>query len=74
MPTRSRPTFVALVLFLVLALASPVGAADSLSSAREKREAARRKRAELATRLNHLKASDAQLSAAVNVLTRQVTA
>ncbi|HUR18747.1 MAG TPA: peptidoglycan DD-metalloendopeptidase family protein [Acidimicrobiales bacterium] len=55
-------------------LSGPALAGESLSSARQKREAARQKRAQLATRVNALRASDAQLTNAVRDLTAQVRA
>ncbi|PLS75639.1 MAG: hypothetical protein CYG61_06220 [Actinobacteria bacterium] len=61
-------------MIVALVLPGPALAGESLSSARQKREAARQKRARLATQLNALRASDAQLTAAVAVLTRQVRA
>jgi murein DD-endopeptidase MepM/ murein hydrolase activator NlpD len=69
-----RAVLTAVIGLLLLSLATPAEAAESLSSVREKREAARRKRAKLASDLNHLRASDAQLSRAVKVLDRQVAA
>ena len=74
MPKTRTPALVALVVLLVLALAQPAGAADSLSEARRKREDARRRRAQVAAQLDHLKASDAELESAVSVLDGQVRA
>ena len=69
-----RGVLVALVTVLVLASSSPAGAKDSVATIRAKREAARHKRAQLAAQLNHLRATDAQLTSAVRVLDRQVAA
>lgn len=63
-----------LLAVLPVATAPPVAAKDSAATIRAKREAARQKKAKLAAELNHLKASDAQLTAAVKVLDRQVAA
>ena len=70
----TRFVLTALVALLVFGLAAPVEAAESLSTIREKREAARKKRAKLASEINHLRASDAQLAKAVKVLDQQVAA
>lgn len=70
--TRAVLTAVAAV--LVLCLATPAEARESLTTIREKREQARKKRAKLASELNHLRASDAQLAKAVKVLDQQVAA
>ena len=64
----------AVVALLLLTLATPAEARESVATMREKREAARKKRAKLASELNHLRASDAQLTKAVKVLDRQVAA
>ena len=69
-----RALVVALAALLLPALASPVEARETVAEIRARREAARQKRARLAAQLNHLRASDAQLSAAVRVLDRQVAA
>ncbi len=74
MPRNHRPSIAALVLIFALVLQGPAVAGESLSSARQKREAARQKRAQLASRVNALRASDAQLSSAVAVLNREVKA
>lgn len=71
---RAKTVFLVAVAFLVLALAPPANAKDSTNTIRAKRESARQKRAELATKLNHLRASDAQLTSAVKILDRQVAA
>ena len=63
----SRIPAAALVAFLVLAMASPAGA-ESSSSARRKRDAARARQAALASKINTLKASDAELENAVAAL------
>ena len=70
----SKAVFLAVVALLVLSLAPPAAAKESTSAIRAKREAARQKRARLAAELNHLRASDTQLTAAVKVLDRQVAA
>ena len=70
----SRAVVLTVVALLVLALAPPADAKESTSSIQARREAARKKKAKLAAELNHLRASDAQLSAAVKVLDRQVAA
>ncbi|MGI8686742.1 MAG: murein hydrolase activator EnvC family protein [Acidimicrobiales bacterium] len=64
----------AVVAVLILSLAPPAGAKESTASIQAKREAARTKKAKLAAELNHLRASDAQLTSAVKVLDRQVAA
>lgn len=64
----------AVVALLVLGLATPAEARESVATMREKREAARQKRARLASELNHLRASDAQLTKAVKTLDQQVAA
>jgi murein DD-endopeptidase MepM/ murein hydrolase activator NlpD len=65
---------VALIVALVVSLASPANAADSLTTARQKREQARKRSAQLAAKINSLKASDDELDKAVGALTKQVTA
>lgn len=64
----------AVVALLLLSLAAPAEARESVAAMREKREAARQKRAKLASELNHLRASDAQLTKAVKILDQQVAA
>jgi murein DD-endopeptidase MepM/ murein hydrolase activator NlpD len=64
----------AVVALLLLSLATPAEARESVAAMREKREAARQKRAKLAAELNHLRASDAQLTKAVKTLDQQVAA
>lgn len=64
----------AVVALLVLSLAPPAAAQESTASIQAKREAARQKRAKLAAELDHLRASDAQLTSAVKILDRQVAA
>jgi murein DD-endopeptidase MepM/ murein hydrolase activator NlpD len=61
----------ALIALLVLGMASPV-AAESASSARRKRDAARARKAELASKINELKASDTELDHAVSAINTQV--
>jgi len=58
----------------MVATAQPAAARESLAATRRKQEEVRQKRAQLAAKLNTLRASDAQLSAAVRVLDRQVAA
>ena len=70
----SRSVVAALVALFLLTLAPPAEAKDSVATIRAKREAARQKRAKLAAQLNHLRASDTQLSNAVKILDRQVAA
>jgi murein DD-endopeptidase MepM/ murein hydrolase activator NlpD len=69
--TRSR-TLVALVAVALLALVTP--AAASSSDPRSQREAARTRKARLASELNTLNASERQLLAAARTLQRQVDA
>jgi murein DD-endopeptidase MepM/ murein hydrolase activator NlpD len=69
---RKTPLLSALVCVLVCALIAP--AAGAASSNRAKRDEARRRKAQLAVKLNTLKASDAQLDAAVAALDTQVSA
>jgi murein DD-endopeptidase MepM/ murein hydrolase activator NlpD len=69
-----RAVVVALATLLLPALATPVEARETVAEIRARREAARQKRARLAAQLNHLRASDAQLTSAVRVLDRQVAA
>ncbi|HEX2063110.1 MAG TPA: peptidoglycan DD-metalloendopeptidase family protein [Acidimicrobiales bacterium] len=59
---------------MAVGLVTPAGAADSVAEARQQRDAARRKRAEIAAQLNALRASDAQLEGAVGTLNEQVRA
>jgi murein DD-endopeptidase MepM/ murein hydrolase activator NlpD len=76
MPKTPRPTLVALLLALLtmaLAVAAPAGA-DTLSETRRKRDEARARRAQLASRINALKASDQELDRAVKALSSQVLA
>ena len=72
MPKSHRSALFALVLIVGLTLARPVVAAGSISAARQQREAARQKRAEIAARINALRASDAQIEGAVSTLNEQV--
>jgi murein DD-endopeptidase MepM/ murein hydrolase activator NlpD len=64
----------ALVVLLVFGLAAPVGAAESVSTTRRKREAVRAQRAQAAAKLNALRSSDAELERAVVALADQVKA
>ena len=73
MPKTSK-AFAAFVALVLLALAQPAGADGSVADARSKHEAARRRRAELAAQLDHLRASDSELESAVSVLNGQVHA
>lgn len=70
---KNRTFLLALVAVLVVALAAPAFA-DSLSSARKKREQARTRRAQIAAQINDLEASDAELERAVGALDEQVRA
>jgi murein DD-endopeptidase MepM/ murein hydrolase activator NlpD len=72
MRKTSRLPVAALVVALVLAVASPAHARDSLSTTRRKRDAAKAKQAQLASKINALKASDSELSKAVSTLNKQV--
>lgn len=74
MPKSYRSALFALVLIVGLTSARPVVAAESVSAARQQRESARQKRAEIAARINALRASDAQIEGAVSVLNDQVSA
>lgn len=73
MSKRYRAVVVCLAV-AVLAAAHPAEAKESLAATRQKREEARTKKAKLAAKLNTLRASDAQLTAAVKLLDRQVAA
>src|SRR5438270_12264618 len=68
-----RCALVGLVALLVVALATPAGA-ESASSTRRRREQARSKRAELAKKIDALKASDDDLDRAVQTLNSQARA
>ena len=61
-------------MLLALAVAQPARADDSLSDARRKRDEARAKQARVAAELDHLRASDSQLEAAVGVMSGQLKA
>ncbi|MGQ0521340.1 MAG: murein hydrolase activator EnvC family protein [Actinomycetota bacterium] len=69
-----RAVVAAVVALLLVAGATPASAGETTAQIRARREAARQKRAKLAAQLNHLRASDAQLTSAVRVLDRQVAA
>jgi murein DD-endopeptidase MepM/ murein hydrolase activator NlpD len=71
MSTTKKTALLAAITVLCLALATPAGAAQS---ARQRRDAARAKRAQIAAKLNTLRASDAQLTGALRTLTGQVQA
>jgi murein DD-endopeptidase MepM/ murein hydrolase activator NlpD len=73
MRKTSKLPLAALVMAVLVLLASPAGAADSLSTAKKKRAAAQAKKAQLASKINSLKASDDELDKAVATLTKQVT-
>jgi murein DD-endopeptidase MepM/ murein hydrolase activator NlpD len=73
MRKTSRLPIAALVLALVVALASPAQAADSLSKQRQRRDQARAKKAQIAAKINALKASDDELDKAVAALNKQVS-
>jgi murein DD-endopeptidase MepM/ murein hydrolase activator NlpD len=73
MPKICRLLVAAMTLVLV-ATAQPAQARESLATTRKQAEAARQKKAQIAAKLNTLKASDAQLASAVRVLDRQVAA
>ena len=69
-----RLLLVVAVLVMMVASAQPATAKGSLAATRQKREATRQKQAKIASQLNALRASDAQLTSAVKVLDRQVAA
>ncbi|MGH9155247.1 MAG: murein hydrolase activator EnvC family protein [Acidimicrobiales bacterium] len=74
---RMRKTcrlLLATLALVMVASAQPVDAQESLSATKQKQAAARQRKARIAAQLNTLRASDAQLSAAVKVLDRQVAA
>ncbi len=73
MPKNYLRPIVAIAVLVSLALAQPA-LAESLTEARRRREAARQKQAQVAAQLNALQASDAELEAAVGVLSGQVKA
>lgn len=68
MSTTKKAALLAAITVLCLSLAAPAGAAN----ARQRRDAARAKRAQIAAKLNTLRASDAQLQGALHTLTGQV--
>ena len=70
MSTTKKAALLAVITVLCCSLASPAGAAN----ARQRREAARAKRAQIARELNTLRASDAQLQSALRTLSGQVAA
>lgn len=67
-----RCASIALVATLMVAIASPAGAASTTAQARKRQEQVRKAKAEKAKQLNGLKASDAELDRAVKVLSAQV--
>ncbi|HEV7888052.1 MAG TPA: peptidoglycan DD-metalloendopeptidase family protein [Acidimicrobiales bacterium] len=71
--TSRLPAVAALVLALLVALAAPAQAKTSVSKAKLQRDAARAKKAQLAAKINALKASDGELEGALSVLNRQVS-
>lgn len=73
MPKTSRRPLVAIAVLVALALAQPAQA-QSISETRRKRDEVRQKKAQVASELDALNASDEQLEAAVGVLTGQVKA
>lgn len=73
MPKTYRPSSAVLALVMVVALAAPAGA-DSLTTSRQKRDATRSRRAQIAAQINSLKATDDQLEKAVHALEAQVRA
>lgn len=72
MPRTLRLPLFALIALLVLGLLAPDAEAASRSSNARRRAAVSAKRAELARKINALKASDAQLEAAVKTLNDQL--
>lgn len=74
MPKTSRPSIVALVFLLVLGLVAAPAHAETAEQLRKKRDAARAKRAQIAARIDSLKASDQELEGAVGTLNKQVVA
>ena len=73
MAKSQRIPLLALIVCLVMALASPAGA-ETASAARHRRDQARARKAELARKIDALKASDSELERAVNALDAQVRA
>ena len=71
MSTTKTAALLAAISLLCISLAAPASAGPS---ARQRREAARAKRAEIARKLNTLRASDAELQGALRTLTGQVQA
>ncbi len=72
MERPERVASFALVSLLLVALATPVAAAESPAAARQKREEVRVRQAEAAAKLSELNASDVELEAAVATLKVQV--
>jgi murein DD-endopeptidase MepM/ murein hydrolase activator NlpD len=70
MSTTKKAALLALIAVLALALALPAGAQTS----RQRRDAARAKRAQIAAKLNSARASDSQLRGALQTLNSQVAA
>ena len=71
MPKTHRPLLVLLSVAISLMMVTPAGA-ESLSTTRARRDAARARRAQIAAQINTLKSTDTQLEAAVRVLDAQV--
>jgi murein DD-endopeptidase MepM/ murein hydrolase activator NlpD len=71
--SRLPVAVIALALALLVAMASPAQAKDSLSTTRRKRDAARAKKAQIAAKIDALKASDNELESAVSTLNKQVS-
>jgi murein DD-endopeptidase MepM/ murein hydrolase activator NlpD len=71
MSTTKLAALLAAIVLCCVSLAAPASAGPN---ARQRREAARAKRAEIARKLNTLRASDAQLQGALRTLTGQVQA
>ena len=71
---KTHTRSIALALLAMLVAAQPALAAEPLSETRRQRDAARQKQAAVAAQLDHLKASDGELEAAVGVLNGQVKA
>ena len=74
MPKTSRPPIVALVFLLVLGLVAGPAHGETTEQLRKKRDAARAKKAQIAAKIDSLKASDEELQGAVATLNKQVSA
>jgi murein DD-endopeptidase MepM/ murein hydrolase activator NlpD len=73
MPKTHRPLLVLLSVAITVLMATPVGA-ESLSTTRARRDAARARRAQIAAQINTLKSTDTQIETAVHLLDAQVGA